>query len=543
MGYIHRAVRCRRADRAFAERQWHVSLFRHVAALACLLAGASATHTALSAQAPERPTGSRLLATSHWSYEYIRRLQVRGWLGNLNPLVQPYRRMDVVRGLVALDPDTLNEPVAGWVRLLREEFGGEVDLLVGRANHRWGVVIAGGARASTSKRLDPLRPTGAEDVWPWYNLGGWFETGPLAAELRLLGDNFLANDPDGLDPGQRRGGRSDHAYVAADFSVGAIVLGRFKRNWSPIGTRGLMVSNIATSYPQLGLELRAGRFALRAFTGELDTVLGQKRYIAAHRLDYAAGNLRLSVGESILYASTRGGFQLRYLNPLEFLFFDSENPPDDVTGNVMLDAQAWYQKGTFVLYAEALLDDIDLNPGAADPPSQDPAPARYAFTIGARWTPRAKPLSLSAQYQQVSSFAYRTNRVVDHYSFLQRGLAENFVDYDRLTLAVEIYPPLPGLTLTPIVQLQRQGEGDLRAPFPPYDVFRASTALFLGVRETTYRLGLRGRYQPSRFFWIAWDMGENFVKNARHVSDTDISEFSAVVELGVTIELPIRRRQ
>ncbi|NIN13261.1 MAG: hypothetical protein GTN62_14400, partial [Gemmatimonadales bacterium] len=109
--------------------------------------------------------------------------------------------------------------------------------------------------------------------------------------------------------------------------------------------------------------------------------------------------------------------------------------------------------------------------------------------------------------------------------------------------AAELYPPLPGLIVTPTVQLQRQGEGGLRVPFPPYDVFRASPALFLGVRETTYRLGVRGRYQPTRFFWIAWDVGENFVRNADHVSGNDISDFSAVAEVGAVIELPLRRRR
>ena len=158
--------------------------------------------------------GSRRVATNNWSYQFMELLRERGYLSNLNPLVQPYRAQEVARSLVALDPDTLPEPVAGWVRLLRNEYWREVRLMEGETGPRWGVMAAAGARASTSGRLDVLRPAGTDgDIWPWYNLGGWLGAGPVVGEMRLLGDTYLSDDPDGLDPGQRRGGRTDHAYL------------------------------------------------------------------------------------------------------------------------------------------------------------------------------------------------------------------------------------------------------------------------------------------------------------------------------------------
>jgi hypothetical protein len=354
--------------------------------------------------------------------------------------------------------------------------------------------------------------------------------------MRFAWDLYFEDDPDGLNPGQRRGGRTDHAYVSADFGVARLLIGRLQRNWWRMGSPGLFVSDGATAYPQLALALHFGRFALRALTGELDTILGQKRYLAAHRLDYASENFAVSGGSSVMYASTRGGFQLRYLNPVEFIYFDAENEPDDVTVNVMLDAQFWWRTGSFVLHAEGLLDDIDV-----DPEGEDRAPARYGFTVGGQWLPRSAPVAVSLEYEQVSAFAYRTNREVDKYTFLERGLGRNYVDYDRLTLAAEFYPRVAGLLMTPMVQVQRQGEGDLRDPFPPYPVFRASPALFLGVRETTYRLGLRARYQPLPFFWLAVDLGENWVRNKDHVERANRSEFQVVAQVGASIEIPLRR--
>ncbi len=70
-------------------------------------------------QAQEAPIqGSRRVATNNWSYQFIELLRERGYLSNLNPLVQPYRAQEVARGLVVLDTDTLPEPVAGWVTML-----------------------------------------------------------------------------------------------------------------------------------------------------------------------------------------------------------------------------------------------------------------------------------------------------------------------------------------------------------------------------------------------------------------------------------------
>jgi hypothetical protein len=479
--------------------------------------------------------GSRRVATDNWSYEFIVRLRDRGYLANLNPLVQPYRAQEVARGLLELDPDTLPEPVAGWVALLREEYWREIGRLEGERGVKWGAMVAAGARASTSQRLDPLRPTGDEEVWPWLNAGVWLEAGPVVGEVRLLGDTYLTDDPDGLDPGQRRGARTDHAYVAADFPVASLIVGRLKRNWSRTHTNGLMVSDVSTAYPQLGFELRAWRFALRSFTGELDTFDGLKRYVAAHRLDYATDNFVVSFGESILYAST-SGLQVRWLNPFEFLFFDHDNEPVDATQNLMLNLETWFRSGGLVLYGEGFLDDIDVDPAEG----QEAEPLVYGFALGSTLSSLAHWLGLGLEYEQVSAWAYRTPNVVDQYSFLQRGLGENYSDYDRLTLWADLFPPARGLRVTPVLQFQRQGEGDFRDSI--VGGYQGEPAIFLGVKQTTYRIGLRARWQPLKYWWIGFDLGQNWVRNKDHVEGSNVSEFEAVGQIGGTIDFPFGGR-
>ena len=481
----------------------------------------------------QRPSGGSIrVATDHWANEYVARLRERGYLEALNPLVQPWRAGDIARGLQGLDPDTLSEPVRGWVLLLREEFGWRK--AAPGAVVRGGAAIAAGVRASTNQRLDALRPLGGEGAWPRFQAGGWAEMGPVAAAVRLLGDTYFGDDPDGLDPVQRRGARTDLAYFVAEVPVGSIEIGRVSRNWSPVGVNGLMVSGAATSYPQLGLEIRGGRFTLRAFTGELETINERKRYMSAHRLDYETADLVLSFGESSLYTPESGGFSIRYLNPVEFLFFDQGTAPEDVGENLMLSGQVWWRLRPVVLTAEFLLDDIDVAP------KTDPAePLVYALTASASVPVVLSWLGLVARYQQVSAWAYRAYTDTDQYSYLERGLGENFSDFDRLTVAADVFPPVSGLRLTPTFQFQRQGEGDFRDSIPNAR-YAGEPALFLGVVERTLRASLRGRYQPVRFAWVGWDVGYNWIRNRDHVQDAANNLFSAVAEVGVRIDFPFR---
>ncbi len=491
-------------------------------------------------RAQQVPLGSRTLPVDSWVYDYLQRLVTRGYLPNLNPLVQPYQRQEIARGLAALGPDTLAAPVAGWVRLLREEFANELAALAGGTASGWGIDVQGGVRGSTSGRLDPVRALGDRGAWPLGRGGVWVETGPLAVEGRASWDGFLRDDPDGVSLASSYP-HSDHAYLSATLPWGSVLLGQLARNWGPIGGTGLMVSNVATSYPQIGVEIKAGRFALRSFLGELDTL--QKadttgfRYLAAHRLDYTSRDLVVSLGESSLYAWPDGGLRLRNLNPVEFLYLDADIPPYDlVNQNVMLDGQLWLRRGGVVFYLDALLDDIDVSPDSfpAEPPE-------YAFTVGARVTTLARWMEPGVEYQQVGAWAYRTNHIVDRYSFLNRGLGANYSDYDRLSLWADLYPPLAGLRLSPGLVLQRQGEGNFRDPNPG-NTYAGQPALFLGVKERTVRLKLGGRYQPTRFAWVAWDVGPDFTRNRGHVAGSDGTRFEATGEIGVRLDFPRRSR-
>ena len=200
--------------------------------------------------------------------------------------------------LIDVDADTLQEPVAGWVRRLTRELAPELSRLSESedeaAEQRVGLQFLLGATASDSRRRDPLMPyrtpanEGLSDRAWWSWAGGlWLETYNVAAETRLFNDRWFYEthgDPDGRNPGGYKFlGRTDNAYLTLAYPWGNIWVGRFKRNWGPIGQTGMMIGANPTSYPQIGLDLGRGSLTFRFMAGELESVNGRQRYIVGNR--------------------------------------------------------------------------------------------------------------------------------------------------------------------------------------------------------------------------------------------------------------------
>ncbi|MBI4519608.1 MAG: hypothetical protein HY701_02130, partial [Gemmatimonadetes bacterium] len=324
--------------------------------------------------AQHRPQGSRFLSLDGWAYEAIAGLRNRGFLANLDPLTQPYRRADLAEGLRDLDPGAVPEPLAHWIRLLSEELQPELDRLAGRDSVLWGLQAVVGVTGSSSRRLDPLLPLRDDEpgrlanrTWPYYAVGVWGETDRFAVEMRLFHDLYHEDsrlaDPDGRDPGGVVVlNRTDTAYLSADFSRGSLFVGRTRRNWAPIGAAGLMLSGRATSYPHIGFELGRGRLSTRFLLGELDPAGDQDRYVVANALTYQVEDFAIRISEARVYALTNGGPGLRNLAPFELIFFDNSAAPGKMTANLVLDGQIWLRRGGWVWFGEFLLDDIDVIP-------------------------------------------------------------------------------------------------------------------------------------------------------------------------------------
>ena len=489
--------------------------------------------------------GSRFLSTDSWTYEAIERLRTRGRLAGLNPLSQPYRRIDVAAELASLDPAALDEPSATWVRQLQKELAPErLRLGESEGGEAFGFELVAGATGADSRRRDPVVPYYPPNDAPndeslrdrvWALAGGslWLETHNVAAETRMYRDWWRGEengDPDGSKPG----GYADKAYLAVAFSWGDLWFGRLGRNWGPVGQTGLMIGDNPTAYPQVGLDVGRARFTLQFMGGELEPLEGRRRYIVANRLSYGTPDLWISVGEAVLYSGDAS--LLHVLKPLEILLYShnaNENAEDDraLTGNVMLNAMFWARRGPAAFYGEFVLDDFDLNPriGSEERPVEATS---YHLELGGRYV-GFPALELGLDYRRISGWSYRSGRDEERWTYLERGLGDPWSDYDRVTLRADVFPSVPGLRVGPVVQVQRKGEGDYRDPFPADLLGRPG--IFHGVTETTRRVALQGRYQPVREVFVEWDLGRSFISNQGHEEGVSEGRFSFLAQVAVTL--------
>ncbi len=191
--------------------------------------------------------------------------------------------------------------------------------------------------------------------------------------------------------------------------------------------------------------------------------------------------------------------------------------------------------GQGTLYGEFALDDFDLNPrtGAEDGGIEATS---YQLSLGGRYLGVSDGLELGFDYRRVSAWSYRSGVDTEIWMHLDRGLADPWSDYDRLTVRADFYPSVQGLRISPVLQFQRKGEGDYRIPFPPRDVQLTLPGIFHGVKETTKRVALQGRYQPRREVFLEWDVGRSFISNAGHVDGSSEGRFSFSVRFGLTLE-------
>ena len=172
----------------------------------------------VSAQDPGR-LGSRILSLESWTYEALERLRTRGYLSGLNPMVQPYRRIDVAAELVGLDADTLPDPAVDWIRMLMRELAPEFRRLSESedeaAGQRLGFQFLLGATGGDSRRRNPLIPyrtTGNEGLkdrawWSWAG-GIWLED----AQRRCRDETLLGQLVEG---DTRRSGWAEPGWIQA----------------------------------------------------------------------------------------------------------------------------------------------------------------------------------------------------------------------------------------------------------------------------------------------------------------------------------------
>ncbi len=480
----------------------------------------------------------------HWAYRYIDLLIARGRMGNLQPLVQPYRRSDLATAIRHAEAaGELSDAERSWLAPLQTEFASELSLLADTLAWTSSAVnaeLAAGSWVMSERHRDLLRPEGGGAVYPFLNVGFSAEFPSVVADLWFRWDQWLLNDPqfpDGtvVESHPRVfgfldfGARVEQGYLEVQAPYFRIFAGRIYRNWGLPETSGLLISNYPYSYDQIGYRVGTDKLSVTGFVAQLDEFPDNvKRWLSAHRVDWRArDNLVLAVTEEVVYGGENRSFDFRLANPISVWLvagfgedFAAEGPN---TNNNLTELSVWWRPTSGLLtYLSVAIDDF---PGGG-------TPALYAAHLSLQLPRIGRDLAARLDYSQVATLTYRSVKAFEVVAFRNLGLGRDISDHDLLSVQLD-WIPRGSLILSPRAELLRRGEGDLRDPWPA-GVTNSGPTLFTGEVETTLRLAFAGQWRPSRLAVLRWDIGGNFVWDAGHEAGRQASDFAARVRVAFT---------
>ena len=506
------------------------------AALALLVLSGPPGVRPVSAQAQHPGTGSnRIAAVDHWTYEYIQRLQARGYLTALHPTALPYTAGEIASALQSLQPETLPQPARRWAERLREEYKHDAAPRHERGP-QVGVRFRPGLRASSTPRLDPLRPAASNEdspvhagglyAYPQAALRVFLEHGPVVAQGGARFDAWYRYDPDALEAANRLISRNEEAYLGFGTRYAAIYAGRLAQHWGPYGETALLVSRNPVDFDRIYARIGGARLALRSIVGALDSSTGDgrftgtagadsvrsgsvRRYLSAHRLDWRPSRrVAISLMESTVWSGTSAGLSLKFFNPLILHALAVDGRPKNDENNSLLAAMMWAQYKAWTFQGQWLLDDFDLLNESGEPSS-----IALSGSLAYAGLPRA---DLGISWTAVAARTYNTHQAEGRYTHLLRGIGAPYNDYMQGAAYATFYAGNKAfdLTISPRLDVLLQGEARIHAPYPS----SADGAEFIldGVAEQVVRPGVRLRAQHGRAWWGQIDLGPAFIRNENH---------------------------
>ncbi|NNE48017.1 MAG: hypothetical protein HKN37_15300 [Rhodothermales bacterium] len=488
--------------------------------------------------------GNRVVTIEDWPNAYIERLQRRGHMTDLNPTDFPYREREIVRSMANVNRDDLPSLERIWFDALAEHFsrslpGGEETVVGGS--------FTGRLRAADGRRLDPLRPIDNEArAYQAAVIQFYGESRRWIAHFGLRHDWYYDRDPDAIDTANRLFIRSEDAYVGYGGKLVSAYVGRYHFHWAPLADDALFISSNPRSFDAIDFRIGGRKVSLRSIFGELDSITADGRYtgaagadsvlvgserrlIVAHRIDWRPSrHFQLTALESTIFSGSNTSLSPRLLNPAHGWGFESDNRPKNDENNGLLGGLVWMNFDRLTIHGQLLIDDVDLQ-GTTDEPWS------YALAGSIVYAGIAQRADIGFRLTLVASRTFNADQVEGQYIYVNRGIATQFSDYVHGRFFGDIYLDdiVRGLSVSPRFELLRQGEFDMRDPFPDDEL----GSLLTGTIEDTYRGAVRVYYQPSRRWWVGADLGVNHVRNAKHIDGAVDTRFSGMLTVGARVSI------
>ena len=232
-------------------------------------------------------------------------------------------------------------------------------------------------------------------------------------------------------------GRVNEAYINLNFGGFNGFLGRVQRNWGPIGSKSLMLSDNPYTYDHFLFSYTWKILKISLIFGRLEDldaweqqnaeqapvfIKNARKYFTGHRLDLAfSERFQIGLTEMATYGGEDRDFEFAFLNPMNFYYGIQRNDQKQMNGMWSLDLfyKPWQQ---LTLYGQFLIDDIIVNndPGVDDR-------ARYPDRLGIMASARTgdwllEGLNLELTYNRIWNRTYQSKNTYENYHYRELGM-------------------------------------------------------------------------------------------------------------------------
>ncbi|NQT25339.1 hypothetical protein HQ585_08290 [candidate division KSB1 bacterium] len=281
------------------------------------------------------------------------------------------------------------------------------------------------------------------------------------------------------------------SYLTFGFKSIHLQWGRDNVQWGPLRKSGLMLSGSAPSFDLVKLHFDLGPSTFTWLHGELRSDYSHK-WIAAHRLELSLSNtLDIGLQEVVIYG--RRGLETAYLNPI-LPYLVAEHTLDDrdnMSLGLDFDFHYW---NNLKFTGEFFIDDLFAPWEIFD----DFWGNKLAFGLGASWVNPfgLDDTELSLEYMRIEPFVYTHDDSVNVFEHYASGLGSNLQpNSDRFRIEANHRFSLQ-LQATGIVSVSRHGNGNRRTPHKTED---GETKSFLGrTVERVAKSGCEVQWEPVR---------------------------------------------
>jgi len=417
---------------------------------------------------------SEILPTFHWSYDYIKELQVRGLCLDLLSMNKPYTRGEVAKSLFNSEEEIKkqnNFVVDKLYDSLLKEFTTEIDEINNPDEQKESIYF----RSFLQANLDQTEEDNTK-----YN--GVYRGGVGAQ----IGSRFFAysgvnfNQYDYNDPAYKgykwRGisGYTEQAYLSYQTNRLHVKFGRDFIKWGPGESGTMVMSDVTRPLDHLYAAVNLGPFKFSYFASELDQYPGKKvdnawvpvrRYLAGHRLDMRlwGGRIQAGVSEIMLYGGDSENFNIVYINPIIFYHGAHKNRASRL-GNVLPTIDLLiYPKHNWQVYSSLLIDDIQIENSVPD----DMEPDEIGFIVGSNLSDpfHIHGMNVNVEYVRVANRTYKTPDPLE--TFVHRGQPLGHPmgnDFDLLLFGVSHWIRSDLWTKMSLTHI-RHGEGSIYSPW------------------------------------------------------------------------------